>query len=150
MEIRKGCLLEALNRGEVSVILHQVNCQAKMNSGIAKTIREEYPKHYDDYMRVCDKYSNLLGNFVVTEVFSDHYIVGVFGQEFYGYQGIRYTNYFALLDGIRKVAEMNKGKTLALPYKLGCDRGGADWEFLVQCLEDMERVLSINFVAYKL
>lgn len=29
------------------IICHQVNCQGKMSSGVAKAIREKYPKVYD-------------------------------------------------------------------------------------------------------
>jgi hypothetical protein len=38
----------SVNQG---VIAHGVNCQHKMASGIAKTVREKWPQVYDCYMR---------------------------------------------------------------------------------------------------
>ena len=35
----KGNLLDA----KETIIAHQVNCQRKMNSGVAKAIKEKYP-----------------------------------------------------------------------------------------------------------
>ena len=39
------------------VILHQVNCQGVMGSGIAKQVREKYPEVYQHYVSECKKYS---------------------------------------------------------------------------------------------
>ena len=33
-------------------IAHQVNCQGVMGSGVAKAIKNEYPKVYKEYMAV--------------------------------------------------------------------------------------------------
>lgn len=41
-------LLDAKN----GIICHQVNCQGKMNSGVAKAIREKYPRVYS-VLRIC-------------------------------------------------------------------------------------------------
>ena len=34
------------------LICHQVNCQGVMGSGIAKQVREKYPKVYKEYKRI--------------------------------------------------------------------------------------------------
>ena len=41
-----GNLLES----DCDYICHQVNCQGKMNSGIAKSIRDKWPVVYNNYM----------------------------------------------------------------------------------------------------
>ena len=35
---------------DATVICHQVNCQGKMNSGVAKAIRNKYPRVYEEYV----------------------------------------------------------------------------------------------------
>ena len=42
-------LLDALDRKEVDVIGHVVNCQGVMGGGIAKSIKERYPSVYEEY-----------------------------------------------------------------------------------------------------
>lgn len=46
---RIGNLLNAPQK----VIAHQVNCQGKMGSGVAKVIRDKYPKVYETYLNTC-------------------------------------------------------------------------------------------------
>ena len=42
--------------------------------------------------------------------------------------------------GLVKLNELCKGKTIALPYKMGSDRGGGDWNkvlgIIIECLTD--------------
>ena len=45
ISVVKGNLLNASE----DIIAHQVNCQKKMNSGVAKAIREEWPNVFDRY-----------------------------------------------------------------------------------------------------
>ena len=35
------------------IIIHQVNCQGAMNSGVAKAIREKWPIVFDKYSKLC-------------------------------------------------------------------------------------------------
>lgn len=42
IKIVKGDLLKV----EKGIIVHQVNCQKTMGSGIALSIRKKYPSHY--------------------------------------------------------------------------------------------------------
>jgi O-acetyl-ADP-ribose deacetylase (regulator of RNase III) len=120
------------------IIVHQVNCQGKMNSGIAKQIRERWPEVYNNYMGFWssreDK-SSLLGNVQIVEVSPDKFVVNLFGQEHYGYDGRRYTSYDALYEGLLCIKNMAQkyNKSIAIPFKIGCERGGADW-FIVDAI----------------
>jgi O-acetyl-ADP-ribose deacetylase (regulator of RNase III) len=49
VQIIKGNLLDAFDKGEVNVIGHIVNCQGVMGSGIAKSIKERYPQVFNEY-----------------------------------------------------------------------------------------------------
>lgn len=115
-------------------ICHQVNCQGKMNSGVAKEVRQRYPKVYRNYVRDCESAADshtLLGNAIGYFVDNgDRCIVNCFGQDTYGYDGQQYTNVEALkkaLSSVAVTAKVTKCK-VAMPYKIGCVRGGADWD----------------------
>ena len=131
-------LLEATE----DIIVHQVNCQGKMNSGIARQIREKWPTAYDAYMAYCDfnaEPKNMLGSVRIIQVEPHKFVAHLFGQEHYGYDGRRYTSYDALYEGLTyiKSAAQQYGKSVALPFKIGCERGGADWRIVSMMIEQI-------------
>lgn len=132
------------------IIVHQVNCQGKMGSGIAKQIREKYPQAYKDYMNIKDKHLQL-GETWVTHIKEENkYIAHLFGQLNYGYDGKRYTNYEAFYSGLEYIKNQAKKfkYSVAIPYKIGSDRGGADWNIIYAIIDS----IFINYEAtlYKL
>ena len=104
---------------EHAIIVHGVNCQGKMNSGVAKAIREAFPVVYEEYMKLYNnKYQGgtvdgqtwsrfldsnrndpLLGMAQVVRVGETLYVGNLFTQQFYGRDG-------------KKYAEQNKSKRL--------------------------------------
>ena len=135
IHFKKMNLLEA----DVDYICHQVNCQGKMNSGVAKAIRERWPIVYTTYWNTFLSESNLLGKILLVDI--NEYeprtwpdqptIINMFSQEFYGYDGKRYTSYDAFDDCLQKIKEIvPKGSKIAFPYKIGCDRGGGKWNII--------------------
>ena len=75
----KGDLLKALEDGKIAYAIHQVNCQGRMGSGIAKSIRAKYPIVYDNYMAKVQPakdeglHMELLGDIQVCAVYEDFY-----------------------------------------------------------------------------
>ena len=141
----KGNLLDA----PVSYICHQVNCQGRMGSGIAKQIRERWPIVYDAYISAykdredeilhnCSSFEHipnisetLLGYLQKVPVNEEQIVINMFAQQSYGYDGKRYTSYdafWACLDGIRN--SVPKGSKIGFPYKIGCGLGGANWQVI--------------------
>ena len=129
-----------LLRSNADIIAHQVNCIGKMNSGIAKQIREKYPDVYDQYKVLCksvDK-NKLLGKCQPVYIGYGKFIVNLFGQFGYGYDGKQYTD----LDALKKSmiclkSYFDKDKTIAFPYGLGSVRGGAKWEDVYIIIEEV-------------
>lgn len=121
-------------------ILHQVNCQGVMNSGIAKQVREKFPIVFDAYMLICNSVTDskeLLGSAQFVNVNDKQYIVNLFGQDRYGYDGKTYTNYRALLNGFKCVAKYaQQDDVIAIPYLIGCARGGGDWNVVYKMIEE--------------
>ena len=140
-------LKQDLTTSDAQYICHQVNCQGKMNSGVAKAIREKWPIVFTKYQEVFNTYTTtynmpaneMLG--IILNVNLAEYepktwpqapiIVNMFSQEYYGYDGKRYTSYDAFWSCLGHIREsVPKGSKIAFPYKIGSDRGGANWDVI--------------------
>lgn len=147
VQIVKGDLLQAPE----NIIGHQVNCMGVMGSGVAKQIRAQYPTAYEEYRLVAkgsiEKF--LLGTCQLVKVGEDKYIANLFGQNKYGSEGI-FTEYTALRFSLENLAEISRRRNLsvALPYKIGCDRGGGDWLIVFNMIESIFE--DTDVVLYKL
>lgn len=139
MQIKEinGNLLDS----NAELILHQVNCMGAMNSGVAKAIREKWPVVYIEYMKLVNNSiygseksinrEKLLGCIQPVKINDNQSVVNLFGQLRYGYDGKQYTKYEAITHCLCNVAiycKENNIKTIALPWKMSCGRGGGDWE----------------------
>lgn len=141
------------------IIAHQVNCQGVMGSGVAKQIREKFPWAYEGYMAALEQNGAdyMFGKSQIVWQ-NEHTIFNIFSQYNYGYDGKQYTNYKALDTAFREAilhyrdndADDVKQIPIAIPYKIGCDRGGGDWDTVKQILEKIEKDCHVIFVAYKL
>lgn len=138
-----GNLLDA----PVDYICHQVNCQGRMGSGIAKQIRERWPAVYDFYITRLDILKDkAFGHTQLVPVHGGKVIINMFAQQYYGYDGKRYTSYdafWACLDGIRD--SVPKGSSIGFPYKIGCGLGGANWKVIEKMIEE---VLGFDYNVY--
>lgn len=129
MKIISGNILEIKS----GIIVHQVNCQYKMGAGLAAQIRKKYPKHYNDFIDMKPE----LGNIVATKINKELFVVGIYGQYYYGRIGM-YTDYLALKNGLEKVSYlMNKTNLdVFIPYKIGCGLAGGNWDIVKQIIEN--------------
>ena len=148
-------LMEAFNNPKVDAVIHQVNCQGVMGSGVAGDIRKAYPQHYTDYIETCadDQISRLLGWDMCTET-DDKPIHAIFSQEYYGNDGALYSSYWALHMGILEVISSMmywSYRTIALPYGIGCGLGGGDWDKVMFLLEMLDEAhLDLDIILYKI
>jgi O-acetyl-ADP-ribose deacetylase (regulator of RNase III) len=147
---KTGNLLDA----QTDVIAHQVNCQGVMGSGVAKQIREKWTNVYTAYRAEYDLFTDLnkplLGNCQLVQINDNQYVANLFGQNYYGKDGKRYTSYDAIyeaLTSLRQQMTNDNLKSLAIPFHMSCDRGGADWKVLIAMLCSVfeETDISIEF-----
>lgn len=124
------------------IIVHQVNCQGKMNSGIAKQLREKWPVVFTEYTKMFSQLQHnweLLGKVQFVEVQPGLSIANVFGQlNFAQYgksDGARYTDYSALVTAFKNISGCGLWEPIYIPYNFGCDRGGADWKIVSEIIE---------------
>lgn len=144
-------------------IAHGVNCMGKMRSGVAKDIREKYPHHYDDYIRVLrnlkdcgiephqeDEYLQTSYVMSARELpfrYKDS-VTGIFTQNNYGYDGKRYVNYYWVGKGFEQLyinldLNLNGSKYPVGIPKIGAGLGGGDWEVIEQIINDATPNLEI-------
>lgn len=139
MKFVKGNILDAQH----GIIGHQVNCQMVMGAGLAKQIRQKYPRAYTEYKEIMGKAEPRarFGKCQIVEVISGTlYIANLFGQFEYRPRGIQHTNYDALsmaLVGLKtwhsKYA--NPDFPIFLPHGLGCGLAGGDWKQVLGRIE---------------
>lgn len=150
----KGSLLDA----DVDYYCHQVNCQGRMGSGIAKAIKEKWPIVYTNYMakfeNVQPEYFKLfLGTIQFVPLYKDYYldkehkqVINMFAQETYGYDGRRYTSYDAFWSCLGHIREfVPEGATIGFPSHIGCGLGGGNWEVIKTMIE---QVLDEDYEVY--
>lgn len=150
VSIVKGNLLDA----KEEIIAHQVNCQKKMNSGVAKAIREKYPIVFEKYEGINPKLG-MVDFIYVGEKTGKQFIANMYAQDRYGYDGKQYTDYEAfreccvqIVKECRLSKHMKQELNVAMPYKIASDRGGADWDKIMDIL--LEEFTDINLTLYKL
>ena len=145
-----GDLLE----GDTKVIVQQVNCEGKMNSGVAKAIRDKYPNVFDAYKRHLNRTgptSFFLGDCLIVPVEGGKVVANIFGQHYYGYDGERYTNYEAVYEGLELLRDsIDSPTTIGFPYKMASDRGGADWDVILAMIKSVFKNTEHTIKIYKL
>ena len=144
-----------LTNSKAEMICHQVNCHGKMGSGVAKAIKEKFPTVYQMYMNMYDNRQQYLGATQFVRLpdmernnWSDQYVVNMFAQDRYGYDGFKYTNYEAFYQCLREIKNFAKDhsivKSIAFPYRIGCDRGGANWKIIFTMIYEMFKDTDFN------
>ena len=134
-----------ITKSNCDIICHQVNCQGAMNSGVAKAIREKWPEVYEYYKVWCKRNDNaswLLGASQAVQICDNpiKYVANLYSQEFYGYDGERYTNYEAFYSAIEQIANQIADApeiTIAFPWRIGCVRGGANWNIIFTMIKEV-------------
>lgn len=143
---------DLLNAKE-DIIGHQVNCQKKMGSGVALQIKKKFPDAYSQYINFINEMEDVhnesplgLTQYVKTK---GKIIANIFGQDKYGYDGKTYTSIKDLRTALEMLSEHAKAwnLTVALPYKIASDRGGADWDEVYGILKEVFQ--DSHLVLYK-
>lgn len=143
INIKNGNILSNVTSGW---IFHQVNCQGKMASGIAWSIKSKYPKVYEEYLKFIGNSENkdllVLGRCQEVKVTPELSIVNCFGQLYYGNDGQRYTDYAALKTAFKEFLWLKKDLDIKsvienchFPYKIGCALGGGNFDIVSRLVE---------------
>lgn len=128
------------------IIVHQVNCQGVMGTGLAKQIKLTYPRVFDEYSNKTWKLGDIQVLYVGDLTGTNLYVCNLAGQDSFG-RDKRYTDYKAVRTGLknleawrdlhqRKMHEFLTQEYIYIPYKIGCNNGGGDWSIVSNIIEE--------------
>lgn len=125
MEIQEMDILTV----DQGLIVHQVNRKGVMGKGLALQIAQKWPEVKRRYLEHCRSGRRIrLGDVFSVKVGPGLYVVNLFGQDDYGNDpDICYTSYPALVDGFRKIAEVDGSHKIHIPFQLGCGNANGNW-----------------------
>ena len=121
------------------IIGHCCNCFTTMGSGVAAAIKVKYPEAYDSDCLTTKGDGKKLGTVSLAVVKTpDNQIMAVanlYGQYKFGNE--RDLDYDAIYNALVALKGKLKPtvKTIAFPYKMGCDRAGGDWRIVEKMIE---------------
>lgn len=126
-----GNAVDALMNKQIHYLLHCCNNKKKMGSGIALEIKNKVPKAYRDYMESSDELGTISGVFCG--------VVNMVAQDGYGRTG-KFINYGAFAKCLLEFDRRHNGCTkehikVGLPFKIGSDRAGGDWNIVLELIE---------------
>lgn len=75
-------------------------------------------------------------------------IMNIYAQYSYGNNGSRYTDYLAFIKSLSQALCLCNSDA-ALPYNIGCVRGGADWNKIYQVIELCAIDFSYDIYLYR-
>lgn len=137
IKFKKGDILKA----EEKVIIHQTNCLGIMGGGLAKQIREQHPKVYKEYKKLCDSVEDthqLLGTWQSVED-DDVLFINMFSQHNVSNCN-RMTNYLAFATALADILS-KANQDVAIPKFIGCGLANGDWNVVMNLID----ILSIDF-----
>lgn len=140
----EGDILQLFAQGTRPVILHQANCFHTMGSGIAKTLADKYPEVLDADCKTLKGDKAKLGRFSVAAITKHgdaprRLIFNIYSQYAFGWNKC-HTDYEAITSGFKLAAThlqregIGKETVLAVPYKYGSNRGGGDWNLVMEAI----------------
>jgi O-acetyl-ADP-ribose deacetylase (regulator of RNase III) len=140
-------------KSNADIIIHQVNCQGVMGSGVAKQVKDLYPNVYVHYREYCKDFTpeEMLGTvFMVPIDNKTRFVANFFSQNNFGYDGNCYTNYEAFEKCLRHMRKYYSNLSMAIPYLIGCCRGGGSWEIIYKMIEDILGDCEVTIYEYDL
>ena len=117
------------------IIAHGVNCQKRMNSGVARAIRARWPIVYEKYLST----NPTLGFVDFLPIKNNLIVANCYTQKYYGSDGRRYASISAIencMDTVIRYAAF-LGLNVYIP-RIGCGLGGLNWEEVKPIIKAIE------------
>lgn len=137
MKYLHGNLIELFENNEIEILIHGCNCFHTMGAGIAKTIKEKYPKAYMEDKKTTYGNKDKLGTYSVAEINVNNktqYIINAYTQFNYGRDkdNFSYETFPQLLKQINKDFS---GKKIGMPL-IGCGLAGGDENKIISMIKE--------------
>lgn len=120
------------------IIAHGCNCKGVMGSGVARIVRDKYPKAYNAYIERYEYDDLWLGEIQAVLQDDGKYIVNCMTQNGFMPRDICHADYEAIekcMWRLKKFA-MEKSLSVAIP-KIGAGLAGGDWAIIEKILEEV-------------
>lgn len=128
------------------IILHQVNCQNAMGSGVARALFLKWPlvkTRYHEFNKNKQP-EQLLGELDTFFVDKDIMVANSYSQLNFGYSNKRFTNEQLLINNIIKISQKYPDQTIYIPFKIGAGLGGGDWDTIYNGIKNLDNVTIIE------
>lgn len=128
---RIGDLLE---QKDINIILQICNSKCTFGAGLALAIKNKYPEVYEADIQAHKEYRNTLGEFSYAATKDGKLIYNLYAMKGLGTneRQLDYEAFYSLLEITRRSADLHDNETenltIGIPYKIGCDLAGGDWE----------------------
>ena len=132
------------------VIMHQVNCQNVMGSGVAKALYTKYPQVKFEFYKLAEIYDTpqkRYGMFQPIAITNELVICNSYSQMNYGFdKNVRYTNETLLINNLRRLDEYAKERQLPayVPEYIGCGLGNGDWDTVKDYIENQTDIIIVG------
>jgi len=130
------------------LIIHGVNAQGVMGSGIAKSIRLMYPEVFSIYRKKYELNQLKLGEVIYVKT-KRYWIANGVTQKNYGRFKKQYVDYEAINKIMLNVNNFSKNKNInqvGMPL-IGAGLGGGSWEIIAkiieECLTDVQPIVYV-------
>jgi hypothetical protein len=142
-----GNLLDFFDQYNIA-IAHVCNCKGVMGAGLAHSIKIRYPSAYNNYKSYELLHGLTLGT--ISTAWVDSYpIINLHAQLNYGYVKKQYLDYDSLRECLNKTQKLlleNNITEIGLPYKMGSDRAGGDWNIVLGIISEELNKLNVTIV----
>ena len=147
----RGNLVSMFENNELDVIIHGCNCGCNMGSGIAKEIRERFPKAYEADLKSSKFDPNKLGDYTYAE-FDGRFIVNAYTQFNWGLNlpiNGRHCSYDAISDVFKKIKSEFGGRSYRFGVPaIGAARAGGDWNIIKMIIDYHLYDEDVTFVEF--
>ena len=131
------------------VICHIVNDQGLMGSGVARSLFEKWPRVREVYLKWYNaKLDFGLGKTILVRCEDDILVANMVAQHMVGVDenGNPPIRYDALIECLRGLPQMY---SIHIPYKMGADRAGGDWDIIEKIIINELCSKDIDVTIYK-
>jgi len=133
IEYRQGDLFKT----DIRHIVHGCNAQGVMGKGVAKLVRDLYPRAYNEYLSLWMRNKALVPGTVQFVDCGEKVIINAITQKnfakAYNDPG-RYVSYDAVAECMAEINREIAGQQLAMP-RIGAQLGGGKWDIVASIIE---------------
>jgi O-acetyl-ADP-ribose deacetylase (regulator of RNase III) len=153
MKVIKGDLIKLAKQHKFDVIVHGCNCFCVMGAGIAKQIKQEFPKAYEVDLKTNKGDKSKLGWY--SKAYIKQYnliIINAYTQYgYWGKEGKVNANYEAIKRVFNRIYKVYNDKKIGIPM-IGAGLAGGNWKKIGKIINDIgfNNITLVKYNKYEL